>query len=478
MLFNSSIFVIFFAIVYALYLLSQRNLRLQNTVLLAASLIFYGYLDWSILPIFILSIFANYIFSFLIEKGQGKRQQFVLLLSIIFNLSVLGFFKYFTFFIENLLKLFNWVGILHGGHDWVTLNILLPAGISFFTFQLLSYNVDIYQKKISPLKNFFDFSLFVSFFPQLVAGPIERASDLMPQIVSPRNIKASQIYAGVHLIIWGYFKKVVIADNLSIMADEIFNNYPQYQGLDILAGILAFTFQIYGDFSGYSDIARGLGKLMGFDLTLNFRLPYFATSPSDFWNRWHISLSSWLRDYLYIPLGGNRNGELKTYRNLFVTMLLGGLWHGAAWNFILWGAYQGVVLIAYRFIEKQAKPQHEQITVPRSRRLLVWLGKVAVMFVITNVGWVVFRSNSIEQIVYMLTHVGFEVSAQTAEFWRTLVVITTPLVVIQTCQNFSKNLLIFLKMPGTCLAIAHAWLVAWILIYGVRQSGEFIYFQF
>lgn len=478
MLFNSSIFVVFFSVTYCLYLLFQRNLRLQNTLLLIASLIFYGYADWSILPIFIFSIVINYFFGLLIYQTQEKRQRLVLLISITLNLVILGFFKYFSFLVENLLKIVDWVGIIPSSDDWFTLNILLPVGISFFTFQQISYSVDIFRKQISPVRNFWDFALFVSFFPQLVAGPIERACDLIPQIISPRAIKPSQLYAGIHLIIWGFFKKVVIADNLSIIADQIFNNYPQYQGLDLIVGILAFTLQIYGDFSGYSDIARGLGQLMGFNLTLNFRLPYFATSPSDFWNRWHISLSSWLRDYLYIPLGGNRHGALKTYRNLFLTMLLGGLWHGAAWNFVLWGAFQGLVLVAYRMVEPPLKQRRSQLTPNQTSYRVVLLLRIGLMFVITNIGWVIFRSNSIEQIVYILTHVGFTTSSETAEFWRTFGLIALPLVVIQTCQNFSKNLLIFLKMPAFCLAIAHAWLVVWILVFGVRQSGEFIYFQF
>jgi alginate O-acetyltransferase complex protein AlgI len=475
MLFNSSIFFVFFIITYTLYLLTHKNLRLQNTVLLFASLLFYGYADWSILPIFIISIVVNYIFGFQIQRTEGQRQKRTLLLSLIFNLSILGFFKYFNFFIESIYEAFNLVGLIDNRHDWVTLNVLLPIGISFFTFQLISYNVDIFQKKIPHLSNFFDFALFISFFPQLVAGPIERATDLLPQVISKRVIKPAQVYAGIHLIIWGFFKKVVIADNLSRIADEIFNNYPQYQGLDLVVG---FTLQIYGDFSGYSDIARGLGQLMGFNLTLNFRLPYFATSPSDFWNRWHISLSSWLRDYLYIPLGGNRHGEFKTYRNLFLTMLLGGLWHGAAWNFVLWGAYQGVILILYRIFDPPSKQKQELPQPNRARHRMGLVVKIGLMFLLTNIGWVIFRSNSVEQIGYILTNVGFSVSSETAGFWRTFTLISLPLVIIQTCQNFSKNLLIFLKMPEFCLTLAHAWLIIWILIFGVRQSGEFIYFQF
>ncbi len=335
-------------------------------------------------------------------------------LSIAANLSILGFFKYFDFFADSFARLLSTFGM---EADWPTLNIVLPVGISFYTFQTLSYTIDVYRRKLDPTKSFLDFALFVAFFPQLVAGPIVRASHLLPQILRPRRITSPEIDAGLFLILWGYFKKVVIADNVGLIANQVFGDYGQYQGIDIVIGTLAFAVQIYCDFSGYTDIARGLCKLMGFDLMLNFRLPYLADSPSDFWQRWHISLSSWLRDYLYIPLGGNRHGELATYRNLMITMLLGGLWHGAAWTFVIWGAYHGVLLCVYRaasdcrhIFAVQDSYSRGNSTVQSSIRAL----RISIMFGFTLLGWLIFRSESPQQILEMLVNV----TTITAEFSR------------------------------------------------------------
>jgi alginate O-acetyltransferase complex protein AlgI len=471
MLFNSHVFVIFFVVVYALYLLLMKHHKLQNTLLLVASLIFYGYWDWSLLLLLLLSKTVNFTLANRIDKTEEPVQRKRYLISAIaFNLMLIGFFKYFNFFASSFVELLELFGIQP---DWATLKIVLPMGISFYTFQLLSYIVDIYRKRLAPVRNFFDFILFVSFFPQLVAGPIERASDLVPQILSPRVLKADQINAGFFLIAWGFFKKIVIADNLKALVDPIFNGYTQYQGFDILIAILGFTFQIYCDFSGYSDIARGIAKLMGFELMLNFRLPYFALNPSDFWSRWHISLSSWLRDYLYIPLGGNRHGVLNTYRNLFITMLLGGLWHGAAWNFVIWGGYQGAILILYRIFEPKLEPQkfwnHSYFGV--GIRMLV-------MFVLTNIGWVIFRSNSLHQMSYILTNIGFTTSSMSLTFGYKFVFFCLPLLLIQTYQGITANLLIITKLNLFSRISIYSFLAIWLLIFGARESGEFIYFQF
>ncbi|WP_407896720.1 MBOAT family O-acyltransferase [Scytonema sp. NUACC26] len=339
----------------------------------------------------------------------------------------------------------------------------------------MSYVIDVYKGDLKAINNLLDCALFISFFPQLVAGPIERAIDLYPQVISPRKIKIQQINTGIFLIIWGFFKKIVIADNLAIIANEVFNNYTQYKGLDILIAILAFTIQIYCDFSGYSDIARGIAKLMGFELILNFKLPYFARSPSDFWTRWHISLSSWLRDYLYIPLGGNRQGTFNTYRNLFLTMLLGGLWHGAAWNFVLWGAYQGFILIIYRFFEKKPK-QRETKSVKHSYWQIP--SQIFLMFILSNIGWVIFRSSSVDQIYYILTNVGLDGSEQSFLFGYKLIFFCGPLLIVQLCQHFTNDLLILTKLNPLFRILIYSFLLIWICVFGVRESGEFIYFQF
>ncbi|MUG96744.1 MBOAT family protein [Scytonema sp. UIC 10036] len=471
--FNSFDFVIFFLIVYTIYCCLRSNYKAQNTLLLIASTIFYGYWSLSALFLFFISILLNFVIAEKIQDNREKpARKNLLYICIIFNLVLIGIFKYFNFFSHSLHKIFSLSGIYL---DWVTLNILLPLGISFYTFQLMSYVIDVYRGDIKHVNNLFDFALFISFFPQLVAGPIERANDLLHQFNSERTIKAEQVHAGLFLIIWGFFKKVVIADNLSIIANEIFNNYTQYKGAIVIVGILAFTFQIYGDFSGYSDIARGIAKLMGFELTLNFKLPYFALNPSDFWSRWHISLSGWLRDYLYIPLGGNRQGSFNTYRNLFLTMLLGGLWHGAAWNFVLWGAYQGFILIVYRFFDKKSKHQKLQ---GRKPPWFLTLSQMCLMFLLINIGWVMFRSSSLDQTWSILTNIGLTPSEHSFTFTYELIFFCLPLILVQLCQHFSRDLLIITKLKPFFYIPIYSLFIIWISIFGVRESGEFIYFQF
>ncbi len=473
MLFNSFIFLFFFCLVYILYLSTNYNYRAQNLVLLFASYIFYGFWNWSLLSLLIFSTIVDFIVGKRLHQSQKPSQRKLLLfISLGSNLSLLGFFKYFNFFAESLQDLLNLLGLQI---DWVTLNILLPVGISFYTFQTMSYTIDIYRGKLKPVENFLDFALFVSFFPQLVAGPIERAVTLIPQITAPRKIKIEQINAGIFLIIWGFFKKIVVADNLANIVNPIFNNYTQHQGLDIILAILAFTIQIYGDFSGYSDIARGISKLMGFELMLNFKLPYFALNPTDFWLRWHISLSTWLRDYLYIPLGGNRHGKLNTYRNLFLTMLLGGLWHGAAWNFVIWGAFHGTILIIYRFLDSE--PEHLD---PWSGKYPYWriLFKMFVMFILTNIGWLIFRSNSIAQVSYMLTNAGIALSHQSLSLAYELIFFSLPVISIQLYQYLTSDLLIITKTKPQFRIPIYSLMIIWLCIFGVRESGEFFYFQF
>jgi D-alanyl-lipoteichoic acid acyltransferase DltB (MBOAT superfamily) len=343
--------------------------------------------------------------------------------------------------------------------------------MSFYTFKEISYVVDIYRRKLKPEKSFFDFALYVSFFPQLVAGPIERAGEMLPQIKKARKITPEYIDLGLYLVTWGFFKKIVVADNMATISAQVFGNYHHYRGLDIFCGVLAYTIQIYCDFSGYTDIARGISKLMGFDLPLNFRLPYLARSPSDFWNRWHISLSQWLRDYLYVSLGGNRVAEWKIYRNLMITMLLGGLWHGAAWNFVAWGGYHGVILCIYRALggRKRESGGDSKLKVVAS---------ISFMFLLTMIGWVCFNSKSFEQIVYMLSHVGLSRSPETFGFLARLLFYISPLAIVQGFQAYSANLLRMMQMRTYGrIAFQFALLIV-IVLFGARQSTEFIYFQF
>lgn len=473
MLFNSFTFVFFFIIVYFLYLLLRKSYKKQNYLLLAGSYFFYGWWNWKFLSLILLSTLIDFFIGKKLDSALGdKKRKLLLAVSVVANLSILGFFKYFNFFSDSFAGLLNTLGLQA---DAVTLKIILPIGISFYTFQTMSYTIDVYRRKLKASKNFFNFALFVSFFPQLVAGPIERAKNLLPQIKKPRFIKAEQVYSALFLIIWGYLKKIAIADNVAIVADQIFNNYANFQGLDLWLGVLAFAIQIYCDFSAYSDIARGIAKLLGFELMINFKLPYFSINPSDFWNRWHISLSSWLRDYLYIPLGGNQKGATNTYANLFLTMSIGGLWHGASWNFALWGVFHGVILIIYKIFERNRRISDLQDII--NNHLLIYL-KMLIMFILTLVGWMIFRSASPEEIFYFIKNIDFSTSGKTLYFLQLIVFYSLPLIIIQVVQHIKKDLLFATKLPTILTAIIFAVMIAWSFIFSTGTSVEFIYFQF
>ena len=466
MLFNSLAFLVFFPIVLGLYWSAQRSCRAQNYLLLAASYVFYGWWDWRFLGLIVFSTIVDFAIGLRLGIETNPRiRKFLLLLSVGVNLGLLGFFKYFNFFIESLTAGLGGIGI---EATYTTLDIILPVGISFYTFQTLSYTIDIYRGRMGPTKSLRDFSLFVAFFPQLVAGPIERACMFIPQLERPRRANAGQINSGVFLILWGLFKKIVIADNVGLIANEVFDNSGAFQGLDLVLGSLAFTVQIYCDFSGYSDVARGIARLLGFELMLNFRLPYFATSPSDFWKRWHISLSSWLGDYLYISLGGNRRGTARTYRNLLLTMLLGGLWHGAAWNFVVWGAYHGILLILFRMLVRDNGNMSPAVKILR----------VGLMFFLTVMGWIAFRSPDMATLFHFLTNAGLGLSAESLQFGFDLFFYSLPLVVMQIWQARTGNLLAPASTTWPFRACIYGALIAGLLVLGMRESVDFIYFQF
>ncbi len=392
MLFNSLIFVPFVLIVLGLYY--SMPFRWQNWMLLIASCIFYGCWDWRYLILLLFSTSIDFIVGQKLHDAHSPVvKKKLLLFSCVVNLSILGFFKYFNFFIDSASYMLS---VLHLGKLGAHVTVLLPVGISFYTFHAMSYTIDIYRDKLNPIRNFADYMLFVLYFPQLVAGPIARASLLIPQVANPRKIKRSQIAEGIWLIFWGYIKKCLIADNLAPVANLVFEAKHIPNGVQCLLAIYAFAIQIYCDFSGYTDIARGLGKVMGFELSLNFNLPYIACNPPEFWQRWHISLSSWLRDYLYIPLGGNRKGTFMTYRNLVLTMVIGGLWHGAAWHFVLWGAYHGLILVLHRLIFGKKADKG----VPASA-LNKNLSRIC-MFHLTCFGWLLFRVRDVSQLTESL----------------------------------------------------------------------------
>jgi D-alanyl-lipoteichoic acid acyltransferase DltB (MBOAT superfamily) len=474
MLFNSLQFLVFFVVVYALYLNMAH--RAQNWLLLTASYVFYGAWDYRFLLLLLLSTSVDY----LVGLGLGSSREpsvrkRLILCSISFQLGILGFFKYWNFFADSLIQLLASLG-LSVTHS--TLGIALPIGISFYTFQSMSYTIDVYRERMAPCRRFFDFALFVAFFPQLVAGPIERGRQLIPQIVKSRVVTPRKISDGVSLIAWGLFKKVVIADNLGITVDQIFAKTDDFTNGEAIVGILFFAFQIYTDFSGYTDIARGVSKLMGFELVQNFNLPYFARNPSDFWRRWHISLSSWLRDYLYVSMGGNRSGELKTYRNLLLTMVLGGLWHGAAWNFVCWGTYHGLLLAVHRFFQQSgmlSAGQHSQGWKERA----VNVASMSLMFLFTLYGWLLFRANSLEQIVNMtLALPHFASSAFLLRSLLKLAFYAWPLFLMELWQYYSADLRIAMHSPAPVQAIGYTVLFFLFLTLGDFNGASFIYFQF
>ncbi|MGH1471226.1 MAG: MBOAT family O-acyltransferase [Cellvibrionaceae bacterium] len=468
MLFNTFAFFAFFFFVYVIYWkVKHRN---QNHLLLLASYFFYGCWDWRFLSLIMISTVVDYFCGLKVYSAteQKIKKKFVAI-SVIVNLSFLGFFKYFNFFAESLTELTSVFGYTP---SWFELNVILPVGISFYTFQTMTYTIDIYRKQLKPTHHFFDFALFVSFFPQLVAGPIERASNLLPQVLKSRKFSWEQTKEGAWLVIWGLFKKVYVADNLAVLVDKGFNNYASLTAPEICAVLIAFSFQIYCDFSGYTDIARGISKLLGFELRLNFNLPYFARNPSDFWRRWHISLSTWLRDYLYIPLGGSRKGEVRTYINLMATMVLGGLWHGAAWTFVIWGFYQGALLCLHRFFSPLVPFKNNIFTISLS---------VFLMYVFACYGWLIFRADSFEQIHVMTQGLffGWNLGAQNLlGMYSELLMYIWPVLLVQVWQMSTGKLDFFYRLPILVRDLIIAVIIYLIFVYGSSESQGFIYFQF
>ena len=393
MLFTSLDFAIFLPIVFLLYwFVVQRNLKLQNALIVVASYVFYGWWDWRFLSLIIFSTVVDYLIGHRLKTEDKQSKRKVLLWTSIFvNLGFLGFFKYYNFFLENFVDAFSLFGMQINANS---LNIILPVGISFYTFQTLSYTIDVYRKKLEPTKDFMAFSAFVCFFPQLVAGPIERATNLLPQFYKKRTFEYNKAVDGMRQILWGLFKKVVIADNCAEFANQIFNNSADMNGSTLVLGAIFFTFQIYGDFSGYSDIAIGTSRLFGFDLKQNFATPYFSRDIAEFWRRWHISLSTWFRDYLYIPLGGSRGGTWMKVRNTFAIFLVSGFWHGANWTFIIWGALNAIYFLPLLLTNNNRR----NLGVVAEGKLLPSFKDLISMlttFALTVFAWIFFRAENL-----------------------------------------------------------------------------------
>lgn len=539
MLFNSFEFAVFFLAFFALYMLVRRRVFARNLLILAASYFFYCAWDVRFMQLIVVSTAVDYAAALMIDRGripilhrlgislyvvagavgfvgfgghllsdgdlsssgaliagcvgatilfnlayplltrlsENARRRSVLVASIVVNLGILATFKYFDFFADSFSRMVSGVFGTEPS-DW-TVGFVLPVGISFYTFQTMSYSIDVFRRKTSASSRFVDVAAYIAFFPQLVAGPIERASQLLPQFHEVRPpLDLDRFRRGAWLIVWGLFKKVVVADNMAVVVNATFGPYDQggtavpADGLTLLVALYAFALQIYGDFSGYTDIARGISKLLGFDLMRNFDLPYFATSPSDFWRRWHISLSSWLRDYLYIPLGGNKGGPWFTYRNLTITMLLGGLWHGAAWNFVIWGAYHGVLLSIYRALGVRT----EEGAYPRPVILLLGL----LMFHLTCIGWLLFRAQNVGTIVVFLEGIFLNpiASEQTWTDLAQVVKFGWFLVLFQIAQAVTRTQDPMRRWHWFVRLNIWIFIVMSLFALSARGSQEFIYFAF
>ena len=482
MLFNSLDFAIFLPIVFAVYwFVTNHNLKLQNALIVAASYVFYGWWDWRFLSLIIFSTLVDYSIGKRLKNEEKQSTRKVLLwTSIIVNLGFLGFFKYYNFFLDNFITAFSFFGQEIQPN---TLNIILPVGISFYTFQTLSYTIDVYKKKLEPTEDFIAFSAFVCFFPQLVAGPIERATNLLPQFYKKRTFKYDKAVDGMRQILWGLFKKVVIADNCAEYANLIFNNYQDYNGSTLLLGAIFFTFQIYGDFSGYSDIAIGTSRLFGFDLKQNFATPYFSRDIAEFWRRWHISLSTWFRDYLYIPLGGSRGGTWMKVRNTFIIFLVSGFWHGANWTFIVWGGLNALYFLPLLLLKRNRTNLGvvaEEKMLPSIRELI----QMGTTFLLTVLAWVFFRAENIYHALYFLKGI-FSVSLFNVPFFsgRANALITILLIILFNLNEWSERksqfgLMSIKKRSFKLQLLVYTSLVLTIYFFGSFGTNEFIYFQF
>ncbi len=520
MLFNSYIFAVFFTVFVLLYWLLRRNRPGQTVLILTGSYIFYGWWDERFLILIITSTITDYvvmlgmvntkldlrrgmafsayllvassvlmiphwdetawalwfvvayltagwiIYPRLFRLTETARRKALLIYILWVDLGVLGVFKYFNFFADSLTGA---AGSLGWNVDPVTLNVVLPVGISFYTFQTIGFCIDVYRGKTRPPADFWQFSAYVGFFPQLVAGPIERGGHLLPQFAKAHTPSLD----GAWLFVWGLYKKIVIADNLAPIVQTVFANPEAAGSADLAAAVLAFAFQIYCDFSGYSDMARGLARMLGFDIILNFNLPYAARTPSEFWSRWHISLSSWLRDYLYVPLGGNRMGRLLTYRNLMITMLLGGLWHGAAWTFVLWGAFHGAVLVAYRAIGVD-----EWLARRRGPELILRvqdIGLTALMFLLVCIGWLLFRAQDMHTVAAFVR--GFD-GIESVEPFKAVLFYVAPLLAFEAVQFWKREPEPWPRLPQLTRLNIQLFVLFSLFLLSSAKTQEFIYFAF
>ncbi len=492
MLFNSLEFALFLPIVFLLYwFVFNKHLRLQNLFIVVVSYIFYGWWDWRFLLLIAFTTFCSWLSGVLIQTYREKREsnptqinwaKVVSATNIILNLGILGAFKYYNFFVNSFVEAFASFDI----HlQPTTLYIILPVGISFYTFQALSYSIDVYRKQLEPTKDIVSFFAYVSFFPQLVAGPIERATNLLPQFYSKRTFDYDKAVDGMRQILWGLFKKIVIADNCAVYVNQVFDNYEVQTGSTLLIAAIFFAFQIYGDFSGYSDIAIGTARLFGFNLMRNFNFPYFSRDIAEFWRRWHISLSTWFRDYLYIPLGGSRGGKWMSVRNTLIIFTVSGFWHGANWTFIAWGAFHGLLFLPLLLAKKNRK----NTNIVAENRLLptpIELFQMGTTFLLVVIGWIFFRADSIADAVnYMQgmlqfgTVKAFYRILELKEFLFILILLVVEWLQrnnehgLESFENFGK---IFKK--NKFMRILLYYTILCLILWFSGEEQQFIYFQF
>jgi alginate O-acetyltransferase complex protein AlgI len=483
LLFNSLQYLIFLPTVFMLYwFVFRKNLKLQNLLIITASYVFYGWWDWRFLFLILFSTLLDFFVGQQIFKNlETKKARYWLWLSVICNVGLLGFFKYFNFFIDSFIEMFSLFGY-EIKSTW-TLRIILPVGISFYTFQTMSYSFDIYYKKLKPTNNFISFAAFVAFFPQLVAGPIERASNLLKQINANRTFNYNQASGGLKLILWGFFKKLVIADSLAPIVDDIFANYASYPASTLILGVCLFSFQVYGDFSGYTDIAIGTAKLFGIELMSNFKFPNFSRNIAEYWQRWHISLSTWFRHYLYIPMGGSRVSKLKSVRNIIVIFLVSGLWHGANWTFVFWGAIHATLYIPVFLMGRNRIYAHNVIAenswLPSVKEIL----QVTLTFVLVTFSRIFFRSPSITDAFAYIKQIGADFNYESyvhpmgyrmLDFYVLIgIFVCYEYIIRKDERNPFNSKYLFVRL------LIYALLILSILLFyddGVNRS--FIYFQF
>ena len=493
MLFNSFEFALFLGAVLCIY--PFLRFKWQNLWLLLASYLFYGLWDWRFLTLIAFSTTLDFFIARRIHSLDGDvTRKRLLLVSLCANLGLLGIFKYFNFFVDSFIVLGAQIGL---NLDTPALRLLPPVGISFYTFQSMAYSIDVYRRQLKPERNFITFALFISYFPQLVAGPIERASRLLPQFSQQRKITLDCVKSGVVLILIGLFKKVVIADNAGVAVNGIFSDIPSQGSITLIAGGVLFTLQIYGDFSGYSNMARGMSRLLGIRLVENFKTPYLSVNISEFWRRWHVSLSEWLRDYLYIPLGGSRGGERKTQRNLMLTMLLGGLWHGAAWTFVIWGALNGAYLVVHRWwqqrpsvstrsqsldkVQKKEQGGHAlagHLSYIMSKDFAHRLLAVLLTYLCVTFAFIIFRADSLTDVVaYMQGIVAIRGGVPLRDL-ALIVILVALLAPLELIQYTNKNRLLAVRgLPLPLRGLLYAIMVLGLLL-ASSSDIPFIYFQF